>query len=130
MIPAAFFLLGVGVTCIALVVVAWVAEARAEMRTMRRYSAMSAALSAVGTPRPKATGGVVSAEDAERIAASIEAQRGCVMPHSANEAQRLKDDIAANGNLGDSLARLRAEAITWIDANDYLPESRDADFTP
>lgn len=52
MIPAAFFLLGVGVTCIALVVVAWVAEARAESREMRRYSAMSAALSAVGAPRP------------------------------------------------------------------------------
>lgn len=52
MIPAAAFLLGVGVTVIALVVVAWIIEARAESREMRRYSAMSAALSAVGTPRP------------------------------------------------------------------------------
>ena len=130
MIPAAAFLLGVGVTVIALVVVAWIIEARAESREMRRYSAMSAALSAVGTPRPKATGGVVSAADAKRIAASIEAQRGLVIPYGAAEAQRLKADITATGNLGDSLARLRAEAITWIDANDYLPESRDADFTP
>lgn len=101
MIPAAAFLLGVGVTCIFLVVVAWVAEARAESREMRRYSAMTAALSGMGTPRPP-----VFREQIRFQEAMDGLARAVTEPNP--EAQRNLDDLRAI----------------------YLPESRDADHQP
>lgn len=129
MIPAAFFLLGVGVTCIALVVVAWVAEARAESREMRRYSAMSAALSAVGTPRPN-----VEPLRAAALEASWRYDKAAIAAMDALVAfgPDSIENMNAQAECGFAHAALRhaIRALDRAQGKPYLPESRDADFAP